>query len=129
MSLAVACGWTVLRCLVIALLSLPVSWGLQNWLRALSGWQRTVAWAALLLPFFTPDLVVGYAYSNFSLSLIRYPVWNELLFGWLVLVKLVPMGTLALCIWPPGSVSAEALHCYRLALAGGIVLMVLAARK
>lgn len=116
MSLAAACGWAFFRSLSIALLGLPLCWSLASTLRTLPSPARKAAWVTLLLPFFTPDLVVGYAFSNFSLSLIRHPVWNEVLYAFLILLKVVPVGTLAICIWPPAPISAEALHCHRLAL-------------
>ena len=77
-----------------------------------------------MLPFLTPELVVGYAYANFSLALIRHPLLNELFYGLLVLLKYVPVGTMLLIFSPPPPVGAEAMMCLglsrRRAFAGGL---------
>ena len=80
MSLTEACAWTLLRSVIVALASIPVCRLLANQLNASPAWERKLAWAALLVPFFSPELIVGYAYRNYSLSLVHYPVWNEILY-------------------------------------------------
>jgi iron(III) transport system permease protein len=113
-SLAAACGWTLLRGLVVALVAVPVSWWLRRRLAALGPPARTLLWGLLLVPFFTPALLTGYAYSNFALSLVRYPVWNEALYAALLVLRFVPVGTVLLSFVPPPPVTAEALYCARL---------------
>jgi ABC-type Fe3+ transport system permease subunit len=78
-----------------------------------SGRLRYLAWVALLVPYLTPALIVGYAYSNFSLSLVRYPFWNELLYDCPVWMKLASVAALLLYL-APTPYSAEAVHCRRL---------------
>lgn len=114
MSLAAACGWSLLRSLSIALLLLPLAVGLTRLLRHSPRRQRRWIWICLLAPFFAPDLLAGYAWSNFALSLVRYPVWNELLYAVLIMMKLAPVAAVAIHFSPPAPVSAEALHCARL---------------
>jgi len=81
------------------------------------GWRARGAWALVLVPFLTPVILVGYAYSGFSLSLIRHPGWNEMLYDALLLMKLVPVAALVLH-FAPRSLSPEAVHCRRLLARG-----------
>ena len=74
---------------------------------------RRALWAMLLVPYLTPVLLVGYAYSRYSLSLIRHPAWNELLYVALVWLKLVPVAALALH-FAPTPMSPEAIWCHKL---------------
>jgi hypothetical protein len=115
MSLAAACGWTLLRSLLVVVAILPLCAACRRLLEPLTGHRGTWAWALLLVPFFVPELAVAYAYSNFSLSLIHYPVWNELLYAALIAMRLVPAGTVILRFSPPSPISIEAWHCRRLA--------------
>lgn len=114
MSFTAACGWTLGRSLLVALLCLPIAWGLRSRLDGMSPRQRAAAWALLLIAFFTPALLTGYAYSKWSLALIRHPFWNEVLYGALLTLRLVPVGVLILQFCPPPPLSAEALYCARL---------------
>ena len=114
MSHWLACTITLLRTLIVVGVALPVGGSLCLLLRQISGWQKRIAWTMLVAPLLAPHLVTGYGYANFSLSLVQYPVWNELLYGILLLVSVVPIGTIMLYFAPPSPVSAEALHCHRL---------------
>ncbi len=116
MSVAAACGWTLVRSVAIVLVSLPLCWWIREVLAGLTGGRRTLLWGLLLVPFFTPALLTGYSYANFSLSLIRHPAWNEALYGGLIMLRFLPVAVLVMVHAPPPPVSAEALHCARLAL-------------
>lgn len=120
MSFAATCGWTLLRCLAISSVAVPICHLLFQLLPSLSGHRRRWAWCLLLLPFLTPELIVGYAYSNFSLSLIQHAHWNELLYAVLVLVKGVPVGVVMLSFAPPPALTAEAIHCRIMAIPTGV---------
>jgi len=115
MSLTAACGWSLGRSLLIALLSLPVTWLLCRALRQSTSKQRHVLWGLLLFPYIAPGLLPAYTYANLGLPLIHHPVWNELLYSALLLLRFVPVGTVVRYFAPPPPVSAEALHCSRLA--------------
>ncbi len=119
MSLAQACGWTLLRSLLIAACAIPICFEIRRQLAARQGIRRVALWTLLLIPFFAPDLLVGYAYYNFSLSLIRHPVWNELFYALLVFFKVVPVGAVIAVYTPPPPISAQALHCRRMAIGSG----------
>ncbi len=56
----------------------------------------------LLVPFFMPGLVVGYAYRNASLSLVQTPWLNELLYLAVMIAQLTPVAVLAL-EWLPAA--------------------------
>ncbi len=115
MSLTAACGWTLCRAVLVALLVLPAAWGLRSRLDGMRPGQRTLLWTLLLTAFFTPALLTGYAYSKWSLALIRYPLWNEALYAALLTFRLIPVGGIILQFCPPPPLSPEGLHCARLA--------------
>jgi ABC-type Fe3+ transport system permease subunit len=75
---------------------------------------RRIAWVFLLAPFFTPVLLTGYAYANFSLSLIHHPVLNTIFYSALLWWKFTPIAAVILH-FTPAPISAEAIHCRRLA--------------
>ncbi len=123
MNLAAACGWTLVRSVAMAVVAVPLCWWIRQVLAGTTARGRASLWGLLLGPFFTPALVTGYGYANFSLSLIRHPGWNELLYALLNILRLLPVGVLVMWYAPPPPVSAEALYCARLALgpdAGGV---------
>ena len=55
----------------IALLAISVSAHLSRWLMVQQGRRRVFAWAFTLAPFFTPPLLVSYAYSKFAMALLE----------------------------------------------------------
>ncbi len=109
-----ACGATLLRSVILVALAVPVCYSLCAFLRRCRGWPRHLGWALLITPIVAPRLVTGYGYANFSLSLVQYPLWNEVLYDLLLLIGIVPIGATMLYFAPPPPVSAAALHCQRL---------------
>jgi ABC-type Fe3+ transport system permease subunit len=75
--------------------------------------RRRLAWALLLAPYFTPTLLTGYAYANFSLSLIHHPAINLMFYSVLVGLKFAPIAGV-IYHFAPAPISAEAIHCHRL---------------
>lgn len=116
MSLAEACAWTLLRSLLVALCAIPFCFALRRQIAASRGPRRTLLWAFVLAPFFAPDLLVGYAYYNFALSLIHHPFLNELFYALLMFFKILPVGTVIAFFSPPPPISPPALHCRRMAV-------------
>ena len=57
-------------------------------------------WALVLAPYLTPPLLVGYAYSNFSLSLVHHPTLNALWYATLLVLRLAPVAALTLMFAP-----------------------------
>lgn len=70
-------------------------------------------WALLLAPYLTPALLVGYAYANFALSLIRYPQVNQAWYAVLLWLKLAPLAWLVLH-FAADPLPAAARHCRQL---------------
>ena len=71
--------------------------------------------AIVLVPFFMPGLVVGYAYRNASLSLVQSPLMNELLYLAIVASQLVPVAVLTLEWLPPAVLGPSGVYCLQLA--------------
>ncbi len=69
----------------------------------------------LLIPIFMPPLVIGYAYSNVALSLIRHPILNDLLYSLLLAIRFFPVTLLLIHMAPPAPLSAAAMHNLKLA--------------
>ena len=62
-----------------------------------------------------PTVVVGYAYSDGPLSLVRLPLLNEMLYTLLLALKLVPVAVVALHLAPPPALCDSARFLHRLA--------------
>jgi ABC-type Fe3+ transport system permease subunit len=137
MTLAAACGWSLVRGLAVALAAWPVCRRLAAWLKGLDDRQRRLAWFLLVIPFLCPELWMGYAWSGFALRLAGIGIWDripdvlspspqaivtrdaavdELLLDLLLFLRAVPVGTLVIHFAPPPPLSAEALYCRQLAL-------------
>jgi ABC-type Fe3+ transport system permease subunit len=137
MSMVAACGWSLGRSLIVALLAAPFCIWLHRRLSALDFPARRIGWCALVLPFLFPTLLSGYAYAGVSLQLIGSAWWDalpagasqlvrrwlsthntaldELLLAALLLTKGVPVGTMLLAFAPRPSYSPAAWRCRQLA--------------
>lgn len=115
MSLYEACGWTLFRSLAITILVLPICFQIHRRLVSSTARVRKTLWIVLLVPFFAPDLVVGYSYRNFALSLVHHAFLNEAFYALLVALKVVAVGVIVLHFAPPPPVSSSALHALRIA--------------
>jgi hypothetical protein len=109
-------GLAVLRSAAVGAAAMTAGSAVRRLLGAERGWRRTAAWALLLTPLLTPAALTGYAYANFSLSLIHYPAWNHVLYAALLWCKTMPVAAIVLYV-SPGGLSPEAAHCRRM-LAG-----------
>lgn len=137
MTLAAACGWSLVRSLVVALIAWPICKRQSLWLQGMDHRLRQQAWILLLIPFLCPELWTGYAWSGFALRLAGTEFWNlfpsvlfpspqaivardaavdELLLDLLLLFRALPVGTLAEYFAPPPPLSAAAIHCRTLAI-------------
>ncbi len=122
MTLSGECGWGLLRAAGIASFALLIAVLVRPILESPGRTKRRLAWSLLLLPYLTPVLLVGYAYSNFSLPLVHHPALNEALYELLVLMKLAPVAALVLH-FTPSSVTREAAHCHELTADAGSISM------
>jgi len=118
MSVESGCAWALLRSSAVAAAAAAAASGVRALLAASSGRVARLAWLLHLLTYLTPVVLVGYAYSYFALSLVHYPLCNELVYDLLVCLKLVPLATLVLW-FAPSPISPEAAHCFRLLRSGG----------
>jgi len=107
---------TLLRCLIVGVLAVAAARPLQALLADRREPVRRVAWLLLLAPYFTPVLLTGYAYANFSLSLIHHSAINDIFYSALLWWKFTPIAAVILH-FTPAPISAEAIHCRRLSLA------------
>ncbi|WP_339728180.1 hypothetical protein [uncultured Gimesia sp.] len=108
MSLATACGVTVLRSLCISILGVLLSRHLSRLVE--TGYSRRSVFLLILIlaPLLVPELIVGYAWWLISLKLVHYPFLIELIYSGLVLLKVVPVGMICFCLSAPSAISPEA---------------------
>ena len=107
---------TLLRSFMVGVLAVAAARLVQPLLADSRRAVRRLAWMLLLAPYFTPVLLTGYAYANFSLSLIHHPAINVLFYSALLWWKFTPMAAVILHFTPP-PLSAEAIYCRKLAAA------------
>lgn len=105
---------TLFRSLIVGLLAVAAARLVLPLLADRRPAVRRAAWLLLLAPYFTPVLLTGYAYANFSLSLLHHPVINVVFYSALLWWKFTPIAAVILHFTPP-PISAEAIHCRRLA--------------
>ncbi|MGB8165859.1 MAG: hypothetical protein WCF18_00010 [Chthoniobacteraceae bacterium] len=113
MSIGAQTAAALVRAIVIAALVLGVAGSLSRWLTAYRGPLRSLAWVMLLAPFFTPSLLISYAFSKVFLALIVAPLSREALYVGVLALKLVPVAVLVRVLIPP-PLSDEARHVHRL---------------
>jgi ABC-type Fe3+ transport system permease subunit len=104
---------TLLRSLIVGALAVAAALPLRTLLADGRLSVRRTAWILLLAPYLTPVLLTGYAYANFSLSLIHHPALNVFFYSVLLWLKFTPIATVIL-YFTPAPISAEAIHCRRL---------------
>lgn len=105
---------TLLRSLIVGMLAVAAAWLVQTVLADPRRPVRRAAWILLLAPYFTPVLLTGYGYASFSLSLIHHPAINTIFYSALLWWKFTPIAAVIL-YFTPSPISAEAIHCRRLA--------------
>jgi iron(III) transport system permease protein len=114
MSFSEAVLWTLLRAVVAAGLAVPLSLWLSRFVVQAAGSSRVRRMILVVAPLFAPDLIVGYSYRSFELSLLHRPTLNHCFYFLLVLLKFLPTAAMVRLCSPPSPVSAAALHCARL---------------
>jgi hypothetical protein len=102
----------LVRALIIAGSAIAASGPLSTWLAGQRGRARTLAWALLLAPFFTPPLLISYAFSKFALALVFSPWSHEALYVGALTLKLIPVAVIAQVLMP-SPLSAEARHSFQ----------------
>ncbi|MCA8990523.1 MAG: hypothetical protein KDA88_01010 [Planctomycetaceae bacterium] len=122
--------WTLFGALLVAACDVPICLGIERLLARSSRRNRQLLWCLLFIPLFTPTLLTGYAYANFSLSLIRHTLMSRGLYLLLLGFKFLAVGTLTLVYTPPPA-SPSSLHAAQLLLpqSGGEILWSLRIRS
>ncbi len=113
MSIAAQTASALFRAGCIAGVAVAISGWLAPTLAGLRGRAKSVAWALLLAPFFTPALLISYAFSRLALALVASPQSHHALYASVLLLKLVPVAVVARTLMP-SPLSAEARHCHHL---------------
>ena len=113
MSMAADCTWSAARGGLIACACVLAAAPLQLAVSGLRGPLKRLAWGLLLVPCFTPVLLVAYGYLDVFNALARHPGWRQAGYAALLWMRLVPVAVVAVQ-FAPRSLSAEALHCHRL---------------
>ena len=105
MSYEAAVAWSIIRSLLAGALCLALA--RRTGPLARPDGPMSPSYRLLLIPFFMPGLVVGYAYRNASLSLVQTPLLNELLYLAILMAQLTPVVVLAL-EWLPAAAMGPA---------------------
>jgi ABC-type Fe3+ transport system permease subunit len=116
---AVATGWTALRGAVIAPLAVAAAGAIVAELRRTSPSGRRWLWGLLLASILSPDLVAGYGYRNFSLSLARHPAWNEAFLTLLIGLKATAVAAVMLYFTPDPALAPSGRHLLKLGRVDG----------
>lgn len=80
MSILEATVYSVIRCLLLVLVTLPPAFRISRYMREVRNPLKLWLWGLIGFPLFVPELLSGYSYSNFSLNLVQWPWLNELLY-------------------------------------------------
>jgi hypothetical protein len=105
--------WTFFRSFCVATCALLTAIPLSKRIVDVRGARSLCLWAILLAPWFTPALLISYAYSRVSLALGTIPLLLELFYAGMLFLRFVPIATLAICFMP-SPLADEATHCHRL---------------
>ena len=108
MTLAVICGWTLARAGLLCLLAWPVCRWIERAYAMLSVSWRPWLLAGLIAPACFPELLVGYAFRDLA---VARPDLAEGLCSLLLLVRIIPVGTIALLATPRSGPDASAVYC------------------
>lgn len=101
------------RAIFIALLAVAVSAPLAPWLVAQRGGTCIVAWVLLLAPFFTPPLLVSYAFSKFAMALLVSAWGHETLYIGVLALRLIPVAVVLRTLLP-SPLSPEARYAFQI---------------
>lgn len=110
LGVAVATGWTALRAAIIAPCAVVAGTMIVAEMRRRGPFGQRFLWGLLLASILSPDLVAGYGYRNFSLSLARHPAWNEVFLTLLIGLKATAVAAVMLYFTPEPALSPSARH-------------------
>ncbi len=113
MSIGAQTALALLRALLIALFAVGFSGALSRWLTAQRGRSRLATWLLLLAPYFTPALIISYAYSKVALILLVWPFWHDALYVAVLALKLTPLAVVIRTLLP-SPLGTEGRHTFDL---------------
>src|SRR4051794_14149747 len=108
MNLASACIGTLARTIVLCLIAWPICVLVERWVRKVSDVWRPFVIGLVLAPCLFPELLVGYTYRDAALSSKHLAEWMCL---GLLLIRIVPIGVVALVASPLSLTGQRAIHC------------------
>ena len=111
MSLAATCWWTLVRTVLLCLLAWPCCRLIERSLHSLSQVWRPWLLTGLLVPCCFPELLIGYAFRDLAMA---EPRWAEALCSGMLLVRMIPIGTIAMLAAPRSGLDASAMYCRRM---------------
>ncbi|NNJ25616.1 hypothetical protein [Alienimonas chondri] len=103
------------RTLLVVGLAIPAAAPIA---RRLRGERSNLWWAGVLAPLLVPELLTGYGWSNFSLSLAAKPWANEALTAALIWGRCVCAAAALLAVAPPSTRTASAVFLRKLVFTG-----------
>lgn len=126
LSITTTLTWSLLRALAIALVAVLVAQPVCSHLldpcvsriretrSTLESWRRRLLIVLVVAPWLTPSLLVGYAYSNFSLQMVHHTWASEVLYALLLAIKLVPIAVAVFYFAPSPPLTSTARFCRKL---------------
>lgn len=115
MTHATALSCSIMRCLVVATLAVPLSAALWRFCGTRrSGWRKNLSVALSVAPLFIPDLLVGFTYRLTSARLLHSDAATETLYSGLLLVRVLGLQVAARIMLPQSTVTAESIHSWQL---------------
>lgn len=102
------------RSAVVAVFAAAAGYAIAAELRRARPGVRGILWVTLLGTLLAPDLVAGYGYRNFSLSLARHPAWNEAFLTLLIGLKAAAVAAVVVRFSPAPPLTPAGRHALRL---------------
>ena len=107
--------WSIARSMVVCLLSLLPAIMLWHCIcTTRTRWLRRFWMIASVLPFFVPELLIGFTYRVIAARLVNSVTATEALYGILLVCRAVSVAVIALLIMPHSAIHQESIHSWRL---------------
>ncbi len=107
--------WSAIRSSVVCLTSLLPAMQLYGRIQqSRSEWHRRLWITAAVLPFFVPELLVGFTYRVVAARLIHSATATELLYGSILMCRAISVAVMALLIMPRSAIQRESIYSWTL---------------
>jgi ABC-type Fe3+ transport system permease subunit len=107
--------WSAGRSALVAVFAAAAGYVIAAELWRASQPARGILWVLLVGTLLAPDLVAGYGYRNFSLSLARHTAWNEAFLTLLIGLKAATVAAVVVRFSPEPPLTPAGRHALRLA--------------